>query len=196
MQRDIYTGNDRPADKPVEPIDSILTRGSSESGAQFSRCMRYRYLLWRTWDHFLKPAVFILMNPSTADEVDNDPTVERCYQRSLKWWSAGAHGGVGGIVVLNVYAWRETNSKELLPLVKSGADIIGKRNDDFIRYYASRAAIVVCGWGKEGEMGGRGRAVLNTLRLSGVTPHAFKINKDGSPKHPLYVAYETQPTPF
>jgi hypothetical protein len=70
-------------------------------GAAFSACRRYRYRLWRMWDR--RPhCCFVMLNPSTADELANDPTVERCERRARAW-------GYGGLEVANVFAWRSTD---------------------------------------------------------------------------------------
>lgn len=71
------------------------------SGASFSECRKYRYLLWRVWDESKPAAVFLMLNPSTADDVDNDPTVERCQRR--------VHAlGYGSLKVVNIFAYRST----------------------------------------------------------------------------------------
>src|SRR5258708_6393268 len=94
------------------------------TGADFSECRRWRYRLWRTWNPMLARAVFVLMNPSTADEIDDDATVTRCVERMKKWEENGLvphliirDGGrrgqpnalmIGGVEVVNVFAWRQT----------------------------------------------------------------------------------------
>ena len=161
------------------------------TGAKFSLDRLHRYRLWRRWDQNLPHATFILMNPSTATETENDPTVERCQRRAFGW------KGVGGIEVVNVFAWRETNSAMLPVRIKEGIDIIGQDNDESIVIACRRASIVVCGWGAPGHaLLNRGAAVLKLLRLHGIKPLAFHVNKDGSPRHPLYVGYADDPMPY
>lgn len=154
----------------------------AHTGATFSPCTRYRYTLWRTWDASKLSCLFLMLNPSTADAVDNDPTVERCQRRALAM-------GFGGLVVCNIFAWRSTDPGALYSL----DDPVGPDNDAAILAQASRAGLVVCGWGKHGALHGRGNAVLAMLRSAGVKPHALQINGDGSPKHPLYVGYQHEP---
>lgn len=166
------------------------------TGATFSDCERYRYLLWRVWDDSLPRALLLMMNPSTADEVANDPTIERQIQRVQMWPRIGFPFEVGGLEVANVFAYRETDSEKLAGLHASGFDLVGSHNDSTIVEAAKRAAVVVCGWGKPGALGGRDQAVLRLLRDAGVTPYGLQFNKDGTPKHPLYVRYETAPTPI
>ena len=72
------------------------------SGAVFSECKRYRYSLWRVWNPDLPVCMFLMLNPSTADETTNDPTVERCQRRAVQM-------GYGGLHVGNIFAWRSTD---------------------------------------------------------------------------------------
>lgn len=156
-----------------------------DRGAIFSSCRRYRYRLWRRWDGARASLLFCMLNPSTADESDNDPTVERCERRARAM-------GFGGLVVTNIFAWRSTDPKMLYAL----ADPVGPDNDATILEEAASAGMVVCGWGKHGALHGRGAAVARMLMANGVQPHALKINNDGSPQHPLYVGYDVVPTAF
>ena len=155
------------------------------TGATFSACRRYRYTLWRTWDASRPACLFLMLNPSTADETDNDPTVERCQRRARAM-------GYGRLVVCNIFAFRST-----LPGVLYGMeDPEGPENDAAILAQSREAAMVVCGWGTHGALRHRGERVLSMLREAGITPHALQINGDGSPKHPLYVSYSRQPVPI
>lgn len=160
------------------------------TGAQFSPCERYRYRLWRTWDAS-KPAVtFVMLNPSTADAVANDPTVERCQRRALAM-------GYGGLRVANIFAYRSTDPQVLYDL----DDPVGPDNDAAILAQARESALVICAWGNHGQLQNRGEAVLSLLNKAGITPHHLGLNgRTGdaarTPKHPLYVGYKTQPKPF
>lgn len=152
-----------------------------QSGADFSPCKKYRYRLWRTWDD-QPPAVFVMLNPSTADEVENDPTVERCERRARAM-------GFGGLRVANIFALRSTDPSALY----QHADPIGPGNDAAILESVTGAGLVICAWGGHGILNGRGAAVLSMLRRAGITPHYLKLNNDGTPKHPLYVGYDVKP---
>lgn len=165
-----------------------------ETDAVFSPCRKWRYNLWRYWDRSKKPAVFLLMNPSTADEIKNDPTVERCQRRAEEWHEQGWLD-VGGVEVVNVFAWRETDSKKLFTLAAKGVDIVGPHNNAAILEVCQEAAIIVCGWGKPGHfLLQRGKRVIKGLKKNGITKlHALRINKDGSPQHPLYIGYDVKP---
>lgn len=158
-------------------------------GADFSPCRTWRYRLWREWNPALLKACFVLMNPSKADEVNDDPTVARCQRRVAHWTGRS----IGGVVVVNVFAWRETDSKKLPGIIAAGNDIVGPGNDAAILSAAKEADIVVCGWGIPGNLNGRGRAVEKMLRDAGITLHHLRLNSDGSPQHPLYIGYAVQP---
>jgi hypothetical protein len=166
------------------------------SGAVFSDCESYRYLLWRNWDESMAPALLLLMNPSTADETEDDKTVARQIERVRMWPQIGFPYSVGGLEVANVFAYRETDSTKLAGLHASGFDLVGSDNDDMLVEAARRAQVVVCGWGVPGKLGGRDIEVLELLKRAGVQPYALKFNSDGSPKHPLYVKLNATPVPI
>jgi hypothetical protein len=152
------------------------------SGAIFSPCMRYRFQLWRCWNLSAMPVCFLMLNPSTADEVDNDPTVERCERRARMW-------GYGGLFVTNLFALRSTDPRALY----SATDPVGDGNDEMIVHTAARSSLVVCAWGKHGAHMERGLRVLRMLHQNNVKPHALAMNVDRSPAHPLYLPYTFQP---
>jgi hypothetical protein len=155
------------------------------TGAVFSPCNKYRYRLWRVWNEQAQPAVFVMLNPSTADEIVNDPTVERCERR--------AHAmGFGGLRVANIFALRSTDPDALY----GHPDPVGEDNDRAILESISGAGIVICAWGGHGKLNNRGQDVLDLIRSAGVTPHFLVLNNDGTPKHPLYVGYGIQPSPW
>lgn len=155
------------------------------SGAKFSACMRYRYQLWRQWDASKEMAVFVMLNPSTADEIDNDPTVERCQRRAIQM-------GFGGLRVVNIFAYRSTDPVALY----QQEDPVGPENDAAILDAAKGAGLVICAWGKHGNYKGRGLQVVQMLTDAGVQSHYLQLNQDGTPKHPLYVSYDLKPVPF
>lgn len=158
-------------------------------GAQFSPCRTWRYRLWRVWDESLPLACFVLMNPSKADEINDDPTVLRCQRRVARW----KHIKIGGVLVVNVFAWRETDSTKLPGLIAAGTDIVGPDNDAAIVAAASESAIVVCGWGNPGNLNGRGQSVEQLLRGAGIDLHYLQLNNDGTPGHPIYLGYDLMP---
>ncbi len=169
-----------------------------QSTATFSQCGLYRYWLRRSWADG-PMALLLAMNPSTADERDNDPTIERFVRRVMRW---NAQGGIrvndrvlqfGSAGVVNVFAVRETDSTKLPSLIHAGIDIVGPENDRIILERCQVAGFILCGWGKPGGLMNRGGQVAAKLRAAGIPLHALAINADGTPKHPLYVGYDTMP---
>ena len=154
-----------------------------KSGAVFSEDRKYRYCLWRDWDTNKPVLGFCMLNPSTADEIKNDPTIERCERRAKML-------GYGGIVIVNVFAYRSTDPAAL----KTVDDPVGFENMYHIRKAARSCKAIVCGWGK--HAGEHGKKVLSVIRRNGGTALALKINKDGSPSHPLYIGYDVKPIPI
>lgn len=161
---------------------------SQISGARFSEDRVYRYALWRDWNPLLKKRIaWIGLNPSTADEVKNDPTVRRCILFSQRW-------GFDQMVMLNIFALRSTNPGKLFDV----ADPVGEENDQVIEDEVKSAEKVVCAWGVHGRLNGRGRQVIEMLSGSRFKGHVFCLgqNKDGSPKHPLYLKSNTVLVPL
>jgi hypothetical protein len=156
----------------------------SSSGAEFSDCKKYRYKLWRVWDKELPLAYFILMNPSTADEVSNDPTIERQCRRAKQL-------GFGGVVILNCGAIRETDAKKAWndpdPIGPANRDVIAREIKD------NPTAVFIAGWGVPAKKFGADAHILDLFRNSQSTLYCLGVNADGSPKHPLYVGYDVKP---
>jgi hypothetical protein len=152
------------------------------SGAKFSPCKKYRYSLHRIWDDTKPRMAFCMLNPSTADEVENDPTIARCVERAKKL-------GFGGIIVVNAFAYRSTDPKELYNV----EDPVGPENDYFIKWTALACDVTLCGWGKHGSLNARGKQVLDLIKENDCKAVALKLNKDGSPSHPLYIGYDVKP---
>lgn len=152
-----------------------------DSGADFSEDRLYRYKLWR---RFGAGGVvnFIMLNPSTADEITNDPTVTRCQKRA-------AALGYGMLVVTNIFAYRSVNPK----LLQGVRDPVGPLNDAVISTVAGYADLIVCGWGNHGTLRNRGNQVLDLLRKIGAQPHCLKLTGEKQPQHPLYLGYDVQP---
>ncbi|HZM32889.1 MAG TPA: DUF1643 domain-containing protein [Burkholderiales bacterium] len=146
------------------------------SGAKFSRCRRWRYLLWRCWDASRPVANFLMLNPSTADEVKLDPSCTRARRYAERW-------GYGALVVTNLFGWRATDPAQM----KRAQDPVGPGNDAAIVRAARECAIVVCAWGNHGAHLGRSAGVLALLSSERIALHALKLNGDGEPAHPLYL---------
>ena len=152
--------------------------------ARFSPCRAYRYELWRKWGG--GPLLNVLMlNPSTADETDNDPTVERCERRANQL-------GYSGLIVTNLFAFRATYPKDM----KAAADPVGSENDAAILAAAKEAELVLCAWGNHGAHRGRAQAVRKMFEREGIELWCLHVTKQGQPQHPLYVGYQARAVPF
>jgi len=112
----------------------------TKSTAIYSPCEAYRYSLTRIWEPEGKRALFIMLNPSTATEAQNDPTVERCERRSRTL-------GYGAFRVTNIFAFRATDPK----VMRAEADPIGPENMQTITESCDWADDIICAWGTHGE---------------------------------------------
>lgn len=161
------------------------TKADAPSTAEFSDCEAYRYSLTRTWDASGRKVLFVMLNPSTADEIANDPTVERCEQRARRL-------GYGAFRVTNIFAFRATDPRDM----RRANDPVGPENDKVLRAAAVWADDVIAAWGVHGAHLGRGPAVGVLLAGLGVPLFHLGCSKDGHPRHPLYLAYARQPEPW
>lgn len=163
---------------PIRP-DGIICE------AQFSPCRTWRYSLRRTWA--FGPHVMVIgLNPSTADELTDDPTVRRCI-RFARFW------GYGGLFMMNLFGWRATDPREL----RTAPDPIGVDNDRHLAEYARRASLVVYAWGNHGALGHRGDSVIKMIdAIEGIArPTCLGRTQSGHPKHPLYLKGDLVPIP-
>ncbi|MCH2076213.1 MAG: DUF1643 domain-containing protein [Rhodobacteraceae bacterium] len=163
-------------------ITRTHTKGDAPSTAVYSDCERYRYMLTRVWEPEGRKALFIMLNPSTATEVQNDPTVERCERRARAL-------GFGAFRVLNIFAWRDTDPKKM----RAAADPVGEANDAAIAESLPWADQIIAAWGTHGEHLNRGPIVADMLHASPYPIFHLGLSKAGHPKHPLYIAYEQTP---
>lgn len=157
-------------------------KGDAASAAMYSDCEAYRYVLTRVWDDTERKVNFVMLNPSKATEVQNDPTIERCERRARAL-------GYGGFAVTNIFAWRETSPKAL----KQAAHPIGAENDAMISEAADWADEIIAAWGAHGEHLERGATVRDLLANCGRPLFHFGLTKAGHPRHPLYIAYAEVP---
>lgn len=156
--------------------------------AIISECGTFRYWLRRQWDSALPTLAFIMLNPSTADADIDDPTIRKCigFARRL---------GFGGIVVVNLFAFRATQPADL----KRAGYPAGPENNQYIAMAAGAAnqgGRVVCAWGVNARKLSRPAEVLESLHRYGVTPHALKLTDDGVPWHPLMLPYSCELQPM
>ena len=150
--------------------------------AIFSKCERYRYELRREWDCSLPPMLMIMLNPSTADALKDDPTIRRCIQRAVD-------SGCGQLIVVNLFAWRSPNPRDL----KNNANPVGALNDKHIsdalyRCHHRIGGKAVAAWGAHGGYMQRNAHVAELARDLNVKLHCLGVTKSGDPRHPLYVA--------
>ena len=147
-------------------------------GARLSEDRKYRYVLWRTWDVNVKLAMFIGLNPTTADENEDDPTIRRCIRFAKDF-------ECGGVVMLNLFAWRATKPVDLKKAMLSESPV-GAENDQSLRRWLPLCKVVICAWGAT-YAAGRDRDVWNVLREQGTLIQCLGTTKDGHPRHPLYL---------
>lgn len=151
-------------------------------GADFSECRHYRYRLWRIWDTALPRIMFIGLNPSKAGEFNDDPTIRRVV-------NIAKNLGYGGVYMMNCFAYISTDPKllKINPMSKEW-------NDNMLTITASKCADVIFAWGNFEIVKSTGR----DLELIEMFPNAkaLHINKNGSPKHPLYVRGDVIPVKF
>lgn len=157
-----------------------LFRTETERSAVLSPCKAYRYRLERSWDRGATSVAFLMLNPSTADASNDDPTIRRCIGFAKAW-------GFGGLIVGNLFALRSTDPKALY----DHPDPVGPRNDEHLRAIAKDAELIVCAWGAHGALRGRGVEVAGIL--DGANLAALSVTKDGHPGHPLYIPANAQP---
>lgn len=163
----------------------LLLLPPMERGAIISSCGLYRYGLWRVWDRSKPKAMFMMLNPSTADADNDDPTIRRCIAFAKSW-------GYGSIYVCNLFAFRSTDPKGLI----SCNDPIGDDNIIHLRILALNVEIIVCAWGNS--------SIVDRLlskrewyrpfeNIKGDKLRYLALSNDGTPKHPLYLKGDLTP---
>lgn len=157
-----------------------------KTSAILSDCRKYRYALWRTWGDLEAPdskgyAMFIGLNPSTADETLDDPTIRRCVGFAKDW-------GYDGLCMTNLFGFRATDPN----VMKKADDPVGPDNDSTLLELAKSAAVVVAAWGTHGIY--MGRDIYMTVRVPKL--HYLKRTVAGHPSHPLYLPKTLTPIPY
>ncbi|MFT2213967.1 DUF1643 domain-containing protein [Rhizobium giardinii] len=160
-------------------MNDLITNPPASS-ATISACGAYRYRLERQWDANKSKVAFIMLNPSTADAEQDDPTIHRCMAFAKAW-------GFGGLIVGNLFALRSTDPKVLY----SHEDPIGVDNDKHLSAIARSSMKIICAWGTHGAFRDRGREVAHKLEFFNLS--VLKLTADGHPGHPLYIAASTEP---
>ncbi|MEE3035291.1 MAG: DUF1643 domain-containing protein [Bacteroidota bacterium] len=139
---------------------------------------KHRYLLSRIWNQNNENILFIMLNPSSADEDLDDRTTKKIIRFSKKW-------GFGGLYICNLYTYRTSSPKKLFSLAKN------KRgsNKDEIKKHAKKCSKVVYAWGNKEKV----PSWLNEMVLN---PTYIELSKEGVPKHPLYLKSNLRPRYF
>lgn len=161
----------------------------------FSPCRKYRYTLWRDWQFDLFQATdsdqlrrrtqyvqFIGLNPSTADETKDDPTIRRCIGFAKAW-------GYGALCMTNMFAFRATDPA----VMKQQENPVGEHNHSTLLKCASKAGIVIAAWGTHGTFRNHDLNVKQWMSSIGVQLYHLGLSKDGHPKHPLYLKADIKP---
>lgn len=160
---------------------------NTESGAIFNEDRTHRYTLWRRFKPGAKlenMIAFICLNPSTADETKNDPTVTRCINRAKEY-------GYDGFIMLNAFSYRATDPNEMKA---QGVNASGDpENMTAILWTAKRVGMTVCGWSNHCQFRNRSRDLRHMLIKHAIPAHHLSLNKTGEPKHPLYIGYDHKP---
>lgn len=181
----------------------LFDDGYKNSGALLSPDRMYRYALWRIWDDTRPLINFIGFNPSTADELIDDPTIRRCVGYAQSWVERRGvtdkepnppiEQSFGGIYMTNLFAYRHTHPKYLL----KAQDPIGVENDIHLINIARKCNIVVFSWGNllpKLKLMERDTAIISLFKKNFADPfnQTVKVNhlgktKAGNPRHPLYL---------
>ena len=157
-----------------------------KTGAVISDCGKYRYRLDRRWSDG-PTCVFIMLNPSTADHTQDDPTIRRCIGFAKR-------EGCGALAVINVMAFRATKPKDLPRDFRIAA---GPENSAHIRSVVAEAdGPIVAAWGAHKGAAWAGGKVLAICKAAGRQVYSLKTTQSGSPGHPLYVKADAPLVPI
>jgi hypothetical protein len=149
--------------------------------ARLSRCTLYRYSLERCWAGGKGRALFIGLNPSTADHRKDDPTIRRCVGFAKSW-------GFEAMEIVNLFAFRATYPTDLKQALKP----IGPANNSWISKAIGRSDLAIACWGNDGDFLNRDKYLLKRYP----NLHCLKINSSQQPAHPLYLKANLNPFPM
>lgn len=175
--------------------EDVDFHGSNTRWAILSEGGKYRYALGRAFDDTFfgggQPAIFFMVNPSTADHVLEDPTLGRCISFAQAW-------GCSGVVVVNLFAFRTSDPSEL-----PARGAVGRHNDSILRYALTlETKHAVIAWGNRPgpitrELWAERRSKMQRLfGAAARTPIAFGSTQSGEPLHPLYLSKARQPSRY
>jgi len=160
------------------------------TGARFSPCRRYRYTLNREWEPTLPTVIFCGLNPSTADETQDDPTIRREIGFAMAW-------GFGKLIKVNAYGFRSTDPKALWKVddPRGPDNFLEIKSACFQTLIRRGGGLFVAAWGNNIRTSDAVE-LRRMLRLEGVKVHAIRITKLGNPAHPLYLPKTLRPFPW
>jgi hypothetical protein len=165
-------------------VDLTFENNSAKfkSGAVLSPCEKYRYELWREWDKSKPCVMFVMLNPSTADALKDDPTIRRCMNFAKNW-------GYGSIKVGNIFAFRSSNPKDLKVPSTELDYFHADQNAQYLNKMAYESKTVICAWGNP--------PIDFVSPLSGLSKLChLGLTKKNNPRHPLYLKGETTPIEY
>ena len=170
----------------MNQLELIETMPKEVREAKFSADRIYRYTLKIQWDEEKPLVQFIGLNPSTADEVKDDPTIRRCKQFSKNW-------GYGGMIMTNLFAFRSTDPVPMKKHPQPIGEVLQGQNfeneNDLQLWMAHHCCeLTVAAWGNHGKHMNRGTAVRKLLGPL----KAFRVTGAGEPEHPLYMPYSIE----
>jgi hypothetical protein len=157
-----------------------------ERDASVSACGKYRWTLSREWDPQKQWVGWVMLNPSTADAAQDDPTIRRCIGFARAW-------GFGGLAVRNLFALRATDPAVLI----GHPDPVGAGNVPRILDLIEVCPLIVVAWGALAKpFHAHAQFVLSELTKRGAKPMCLALTADGWPRHPLYVRKDVVPFPY
>lgn len=161
---------------------NVMGIGKSISGALFSdENKQHRYALWRIWDRAKDALLFVGLNPSTANEFKDDPTIIRLVNFAKSF-------GLGGLYAGNLFSIVSANPEVLRFEVEEDDEV----NDAAIKRMKELTSTIVVGWGEWGQNAGKRPNTI--LSLLGEPVYCLKVNQSGEPGHPLYLPRDRQLT--
>lgn len=160
-----------------------------KTDAIISVCEKHRYMLLRQWNENKPLVMFIGLNPSKADKQYNDRTITRCIKFAYEW-------GYGGMYFANLFSYRtpyvskvpEKYNDVYKPLLSVLPEAYNAETDFWLKEMIKKSEKVICAWGSWDFIQNRRRDVLSFID----TRYCLGVNKDGEPKHPLYLLKTTK----